>query len=658
MKNFLFVLLLLAGFTTKAQVYNNEWIDFNKTYYKFKVGKTGLYRISQAALSSAGISTASAEEFQLWRNGVQVPIYTSVASGVLSGTDYIEFCGEMNDGKPDKQLYRQPEYQLNDKWSLETDTAAYFLTLNPGGANLRLTPTTNNVATNTLPAEPYFMHTAGNYFKNKINAGYAVNVGQYLYSSSYDKGEGYSSADIGTNAINTLTFSNLFVYPSGPEAKFKIAVSGNAINPRTYKAVINADTVISKDVDYFNYSTDSVNFPLTIISSNSAAVKIINKSLVANDRMVVHKYEMTYPRQFNFGGAKNFEFVLPENSNGNYLEIQGFAFGTAIPILYDLTNGKRYEGDISATTKVKFVLEPSNTERKLLLVNEEAANINFVNEFQQRLFSNYSLPENAADYIIISHPQILNAANGSTPVEEYNAYRNSAEGGSFNSKIFLIGDIIDQFGFGIKMHPIAIRNFLMYARATFPKPVQNVFMIGKGITYVEHRAYESNPDIKKMNFIPTFGNPASDVLLSANPGDGIPQIPIGRLSVINAEEVAVYLKKVKEHELNQRTMSPYIRDKAWMKNVAHIVGASEPALQRILDTYMTSYKNIIEDTLFGANVTTFTKSSPNAVEQVNSGVMDKLFAEGISLMTYFGHSSVGTLEFNLNNPDQYHNQGK
>src|SRR5688500_12329943 len=120
MKNFLFVLLLLAGFTTKAQVYNNEWIDFNKTYYKFKVGKAGLYRISQAALSSAGISTASAEEFQLWRNGEQVPIYTSVASGVLSGTDYIEFWGEMNDGKPDKQLYRQPEYQLNDKWSLET----------------------------------------------------------------------------------------------------------------------------------------------------------------------------------------------------------------------------------------------------------------------------------------------------------------------------------------------------------------------------------------------------------------------------------------------------------------------------------------------------------------------------------------------------------
>jgi hypothetical protein len=32
----------------------------------------------------------------------------------------------MNDGKPDKELYRLPDYQLNDKWSLSTDTSVYF----------------------------------------------------------------------------------------------------------------------------------------------------------------------------------------------------------------------------------------------------------------------------------------------------------------------------------------------------------------------------------------------------------------------------------------------------------------------------------------------------------------------------------------------------
>src|SRR5215216_4155234 len=108
MKKFLLFLCICSGFFSKAQVYNNEWIDYSKTYYKFKVGTNGLYRISQAALNSLGIGNTPAQDFQLWRNGQEVPLYTSVAAGPLTAADYIEFWGEMNDGKPDKVLYRDP----------------------------------------------------------------------------------------------------------------------------------------------------------------------------------------------------------------------------------------------------------------------------------------------------------------------------------------------------------------------------------------------------------------------------------------------------------------------------------------------------------------------------------------------------------------------
>src|SRR5688572_8451292 len=128
MKRILFCLMMLAAYVAEGQVFNNEWIDHSKTYYKFKVGKTGLYRITQPALAAASISVNAAENFQLWRNGVQIPIYTTVVSGAFSANDYIEFWGEMNDGKADRALYRDPNFQLNDKWSLETDTSAYFLT--------------------------------------------------------------------------------------------------------------------------------------------------------------------------------------------------------------------------------------------------------------------------------------------------------------------------------------------------------------------------------------------------------------------------------------------------------------------------------------------------------------------------------------------------
>jgi hypothetical protein len=93
MKRILLCLFISCGFIVKAQVYNNEWIDFSKTYYKCKVGKTGVYRIAQSTLTGAGLGSAQAQDLQLWRNGVQIPIYTTIASGNLSASDYIEFWG-------------------------------------------------------------------------------------------------------------------------------------------------------------------------------------------------------------------------------------------------------------------------------------------------------------------------------------------------------------------------------------------------------------------------------------------------------------------------------------------------------------------------------------------------------------------------------------
>jgi hypothetical protein len=672
MKKLLLGLLLITGSIAKAQVYNNEWIDYSKTYYKFKVGKTGLYRISQSVLSSSGLGSTPAEYFQLWRNGKQIPIYTTVETGSLSSSDYIEFWGEMNDGKPDKELYRNPSWQLNDKWSLETDTAAYFLTVNTNvSGNLRLVTTANNVSGTTLTPDAYFMYTAGKYFRDRLNPGYAVNVGEYLYSSSYDKGEGYSSPDIVTTfsncvpnyGVNSFTFSNLNVYngTSAPAAKFKIALSGNQINQRRFFAKINSDSIISNTVDFFNYTIDSTTFSLNSLNGTNDVVSVYNYTNVytvgcpVNDRMVVHKYEITYPRTFNFNGQSGFEFTLSANASGNYLQITNFNNGSSTPVLYDLTNGKRYLADLSSAPTLKFVLESSLTARNLVLVNEDAGNINLVTTLQARNFVNYTDASNQGDYIIISSPALF---GGSNPVEEYRSYRSSAAGGNYTAKIYLIEEIIDQFGFGIKKNPAAVRDFLRYARTNYGTAPRHVFIIGRGVVYPQQRANESNPDIEKLNLVPTFGNPASDVLLVSEPGSSQPSMSIGRLSAISPAEVSTYLKKVKDFEQVQTTQSPLIKDKAWMKNVVHIVGASDEALDAILSDDLNRYKKIIEDTLFGGNVTSFNKLTPDGVSQLNSSRLNELFSEGISLITYFGHSSATTMEFNLDNPLNYNNYQK
>lgn len=659
MKRIILFLLLFSGFYAQAQVYNNEWIDYSKTYYRFKVGVTGLYRITQPVLATLGLDTVQVQNFQLWRNGKEIPLYTSVSSGTLNASDYLEFWGEMNDGKPDNVLYRQPDFQLNDKYSLQTDTAAFFLTVNSSGNNLRLVPVANNIVGSPTP-EPYFMYTAGTYYRGKINAGFAAVVGEYVYSSSYDQDEGWTSGDIDSAAILTDVQSNLFPYtdPSAPQSILKINAAGNALNTRNIEVKINSTSILTKNLDFYDYIKSSVTFSTSLISGGTANVQMINNSSRKPDRMVVAQYELTYPRLFNFGGVTNFLFDLPANNIGNYLEISNFNYGSTAPVLYDLTNGTRYVADISNPSLIKVALLPSAVDRKLLLVSEAPSNIRSVNTLQQKNFIDYKTTVNQGDYLIITSPVLLNGTNGSHPVDDYQSYRSSAAGGGYNAKIYFVDELVDQFGFGIKMNPLAIRNFIRWARANFGSPLKDVFLIGKGMTYNQFRAYESDPNMSKLFFVPTFGFPASDNLFCIEPGNNIPLTPIGRLSVVSADEITPYLNKIIQYEQMQAFSSPSVQDNAWKKNILHLVGASDPILQSELGNRMAVYAQVISDTLFGGNVTTFSKSSAEVVQQLGSTAMNDAFQKGIGLLTYFGHSSSTTLEFNLDDPQQYDNSGK
>jgi len=660
MKKFLLIFFTCAGLVATAQNYNNEWIDYNKTYYKFKIGATGLYRISQSTLSGIGLGTVPAEHFQLWRNGQEIPLYTSVQSGPLGGSDYIEFWGEMNDGLPDNVLYRNPDFQLNDKWSLQTDTAAFFLTVNPAGNNFRLVPTANNLPTALAP-ETYFMYTAGSYPKTRMNSGYAAVVGEYVYSSAYDQGEGWTSSELTTNNTFTNTLSGLQPYTGAgaPDATVRIHASGNALNPRQFEIRVNNNLVATQTMDFFDYVKGTYTVPASMISTGSAAIATKNICATANDRMVLAKVEMTYARRFHFGGTNNFLFELPASATEKYLEIQGFSHGNVIPVLYDLTNGKRYPGNITPSTLVRVLLEPSAVPRKLLLVTQHSSYPKAVTALEQRNFINYADPAMQGDYLIISHPALMTSSGGANPVEEYRDYRSSTAGGSHAAKIYLADELVDQFGFGIKKHPMGIRNFIRWARNTYSSPVHNVLLVGKGLTYNQFRLNESKPEVDRLNFVPTFGNPASDNMLAVDPSINlVPQVSIGRISAINGDEIRDYLDKVIQYEQAQAFSSPLIQDRAWLKNTVNVIGASDAALGTILTAAMDRYKNILSDTLYGANVSTFSKVSAAPVEQASSEKLYNLFQEGFGMMTYFGHSSASTLEFNLDNPDQYNNAGK
>jgi Peptidase family C25 len=661
MKKLFTLAILLYSAYSFAQPYNNEWINPAKTYYKFKTARTGLFRIPQPTLAAIGLSATPAQQFQLWRNGAEVPLYTSVISGLLPANGYIEFWSDANDGKADKPLYRDPAYQHTDKTSLQTDTVAYFLTINAGSANLRFADAANNVAGNVLPAEPYFMYTDGTYFRERINPGFAAVVGEYVYSSSYDKGEFWSTTEFRPANPRTYSKTGLFPFSTGPVAQIKFGASGNALNTRTIQAKINGSLVKDTLCDYFSDVIATASFPASLISGGNADVQFVNTSSTATDRIVVSYYELTYARLFNFGGLSNFNFTLPATSSGNFLQIVNFNNGSAAPVLYDVTNHVRYTGDISVAGTVQFAIPASASGRQFNLVSEDVSNyINIASsEFATKTFIDFNNVANQGNYLIISNQLLYSGANGVNPVDDYKNYRTSANGGGFNAKVIDIEELVDQFAFGIKKHPLSVKNFLRLTRAKFTTAPQFALLIGHGVAYNEYRINMADPADDRLNLVPTFGWPASDNLLaSADGASPIALTLIGRISAVTPEEVSNYLDKVKEYEAAQRNNLNTIADRAWMKNVVLITGSSDVYLGTVLCNYMDSYRQIIEDTLIGAKVTVLCKNSTNPVEQRSQEIISNLFENGLSLVTYFGHSSSTTLEFNIDNPQNYNNPGK
>lgn len=664
---------LLSLFALSQSSYRNDWIDYNKTYYKFSLGnfgdntdgtpiKSGLVHVSQQTLAAAGLANVEAQNFQLWRNGQQVPVYTSSTIGIMAANDFIEFWGEANDGILDKDLYSNPNYQLSDYYSIQTDSAAYFFTYNNTGNNKRLQQTANNAKTATIQADANFMYTVGRYYRDRYNDGYNVLIGvDPIISSAYDRGEGWFSNAFTIAAPLSQNFTGLAADALGAAVSVRVNVVGTGYYTRCATVSLNNER-IGRSKALVNYDYDKIS--ITGISAgklagNTALITIKDSGAGSLDQMFTAKIEMDYPRRFDFGNASSFRFNLDASARGRLINITNFSAGTAAPVLYDLANGKRYTAEISVASTFSFLLLPSAVAYNLVLVRADGTTVTTITRITPRKFVDYSKVANQGNYLIISNPLIY---GGSTNfVEQYRDYRSSADGGGYQAITVSVEDLVDQFAYGIKKHPLCIKNFLRYARNTFATKPAYALLIGKGVVYTAYRSSQL-PDAttEQLNLVPTWGNPGSDNLLSsADSYNPIPLTPIGRISAVSGAEVGDYLAKVKHYEALQKTNTTgAIQDKAYMKKVIQIAGGNDVWINQSIADYTANYTRIITDTFFGAETHNFIQDSdPAEYAKAVVGFKD-IYESGSGIVEYFGHASSTSLDFSLDDPEAYNTNGK
>lgn len=664
--NKLFVLCLLCiGLATEAQTYGNEWINYNQTYYKFKVFKDSLYRISAADLFALGMpNTVSGANLQLFRDGLEEPIFVSTAN-VLSASDYIEFYGRKADGKLDTAYYKTSSAQLNANQNLISDTAFYFVTYNASTTNKRfeLIP---NVLTNPPVKESFFWDKVSLSYRNSFAAGpsyFGASQTPVLYmnSSQYEDGEGFSKTFSTTNDSITINCVAPYTVLGGPTGYFRSTVVGSSyLNQHRLKIFANNNEIADSTFSSFGYKRFNVSVPLSYLNAQNRMVFKYTpmNTNVPNlpDRYGIASVEFRYPRQFDFAGRSSFYFELDPKLSDYYLEISNFNHGGSSPRLYDMTTNQFLTGDLSVPGLVRFLIPASATVKKLYLQSQANPAFGNVSELKNIVFKNYTLPDNHGDYIIITHASY--GLQPGSPIDQYKTYRMSNDGGAHVAVVADVQSLYDEFGYGYNYSGQAIKNYLHYA---FKSPQwqlkpKHAFIIGKGVPYNKFLQYSVAPfSTYPFYAVPSYGEPASDILLTDFYKTNRPQLSIGRLPIMNANEVLDYLNKIKDHEqlfLNNVMTSDSVM---WRKRVLHIAGAKDAGEQAPILASLNKQADIISGTKYGGIVTTIKKGTTSSVEDINSKTIDNLFNNGLGIVQFFGHSSASGIDYNLDFPENYKN---
>ncbi|MFK7906719.1 MAG: C25 family cysteine peptidase, partial [Chitinophagales bacterium] len=673
MKLLSITLCFLSFLSLTAQTYFNEWLDYDQTYYKFRIAEDGLYRIPYSALQQADLAQKSPEGFHLFSRGEEIPIYVS-SNEIFGSEDFIEFYGQKNDGSFDTQLFQNPDWQLTDRKSLFTDSIGYYLMWDNGFEGERMEVVENNLSGELPEKEEYFMYESGLVHTNIFNEGkptevtsiaYTNDDGQYTLNtnfSNFEQGEGFTGTTIVGEKTNIYQIPTLGVYKeeNAPLGFFEAKMAGKSNEAEIendHSLILEVNDIVALHRAYEGYNTPVFNASIEPNFLNDIRTKVAYKSVGEfftnpfHDLQSVIYTFLIYPRYFDFSveaneevkDATEFYFEL-QHLNQAYFEVFHFNGGNQ-SVLYDLNNQQRFE--IAASNDLYKIHLPESPSmelesRKLFLANTTEGVIRTIDELQSIQFTDYQKLATQGNYIIISHPSLR--TGNIDWIEAYGNYRSTPNGGSYKVVIADIEELYDQFTYGIPKHPLAIRHFVNFAVDKWGTNPEYLFLIGKGVGY---RSSVSPSDFN-ANLIPTFGHMPSDIMLTARDVfDFRPQLGVGRLSARMPEDVQNYFNKIQQYE---HVGDCTIADRAWRKHMLFQGAGSNDHRVNLIKSFLNPHQSIVEDNSFGAKVLDI------QIGRNFQGVFNTrpFLEQGLGLISYLGNGTGQWWKTDiLENPTDY-----
>ncbi len=685
------VVLGISG-VAMAQPYGNEWIDYDKQYWKVKLLAPGvlesIWRIDSLTLANAGFPLGSidAHDIQLFGREKEIPIWVQgEADSVFNNGDYIEFHAENSNGWNDAAHWENPGLQNNKYYNLYNDTICYYLTVAaPGETAKRILPY-QNTDFGGLPQRSW-------YWGEKVlvnNAGYRKGEVDFVgaQSSFMGSGEGWVSAlandvwdNVPSSFNNVLNPVQVYTGPGAPDGVLTTMTMGQnshcgnltlpthhvqlALGPGGGQSIIYNDTTTA-----FETVHHTIPIPVNLM------VPTCSLTFVAQDIMPawcptpvptcitsLADIRLEYPHTMDMNGGTTFKMWLPDDPNENDANCT-FTNVTGFPVFHVMNNDTTWRvvatSGGGSTWNARF---PANGagDRSFVFGEHDyyvplATMISKVTP--TGFFTDYTDVELDSACVIVTHTSLLAAA------QEYADYREISPRNPMPTLVVDVEELYHQYGGGVMKSGMAIRRFAKHVLDEWTYDPQALFLIGKSVMTptigtdigVRRPSGGQSPTTYQRCLVPTFGSPPSDVCLTIGlTGDArVMAIPVGRLSADKSDDVLDYLGKVQAFEA-------YDEPEEWMKNILHFRGGSNLGEWALFESIMSPWEDVAEDSLyFSGNVTTFRKNTGNIFDQAAADSV-RMYIEdiGVTMMTFLGHASGAGFDINIDQPGGYEWNGK
>ncbi|MFD1469931.1 C25 family cysteine peptidase [Hymenobacter caeli] len=635
------LLALLGSGAARAQSgpYGNEWIVPGQPYYKIKITQDALYRLDYQYLTKAGLSGIDPSRLQLWRRGKELAVYQGGTPTTFDASTYLEFYGQRNDGALDRGLYKTPADQPHQLYSFYTDTAAYFLTYPGPGGRLGKRMAESQSAGGGTP-QAWWLFTAARAEASAYTE--APNGSTYL--PWLESGEGFYSPSL-TGSAGTYDdgiYPLLAVLPTGPAPApvIELGLTGGTLVPHSTEILVNDNPTNRSSVrslgsaTYKNYENIVKRFTLKRSDVAPNGGVIIRLSGPATGTTSTSDYfHLSYLKAVAPQATRWLNVGPQPFRNDSTLSTPATFEVDSIPAtargydIHDPWNVQRIAPAAALTLgalgrRFVFTSTAGGQSRRLLLADPAAAAVPAAP--QRLVFRNLNAK---ATFAIVTHPQVYGASKAP---RLYAGYRASAAGGGYDTLVVTAPQLYDQFHYGERSW-LALRHFgLWLVNGNPTNPNRYLLLLGKGIVPSDNSLYSYRTHGENgVDLVPTSSRSVSDNMITADfyNGDYRAKLRTGRLTVVNEQQVLVYLAKLREHEA--LGLAP------WRKNVLHLVGGTNQTEGDEFRAIMDRSKVRAQQPLFGGTVTTreIVSQLPVAVNIATE------LNGGLSLITYFGHGS-------------------